>query len=153
MHTNELYHHGILGQKWGVRRYQNPDGTLTDAGKKRKKNADYWLTPSVKAGKDKAPISPAEKVTKGASQVIENASDIVGTVSKLKQNNMDLSSMSSKDLQDAINRMNLERQYRSLTEADTKRGYETATDILAVTGSLVGITAGVLGIIGAIKGK
>lgn len=30
-----LSHHGILGQKWGVRRYQNKDGTLTDAGKKR----------------------------------------------------------------------------------------------------------------------
>ena len=30
---SELYHHGIKGQKWGVRRYQNEDGTYTDAGK------------------------------------------------------------------------------------------------------------------------
>lgn len=31
----ELYHHGIKGQRWGVRRYQNPDGSLTPTGKKR----------------------------------------------------------------------------------------------------------------------
>lgn len=35
MENNELYHHGIKGQKWGVRRYRNEDGTLTEAGKKR----------------------------------------------------------------------------------------------------------------------
>ena len=32
---NELQHHGIKGQKWGVRRFQNPDGTLTSAGRDR----------------------------------------------------------------------------------------------------------------------
>lgn len=32
---NELYHYGVKGMKWGVRRYQNKDGTLTAAGKRR----------------------------------------------------------------------------------------------------------------------
>ena len=37
---SELCHHGIKGQKWGIRRFQNEDGTLTDAGKKRYLDSD-----------------------------------------------------------------------------------------------------------------
>lgn len=41
-----LAHHGILGQKWGVRRYQNPDGTLTEEGKRHK---SAYITANLKA--------------------------------------------------------------------------------------------------------
>lgn len=48
--SQELQHWGIKGQKWGIRRYQNPDGTLTEAGKKRYyyQNPDGSLTEAGK---------------------------------------------------------------------------------------------------------
>ena len=37
---DDIYHHGIKGQRWGVRRYQNKDGSLTPAGQKRLEKKD-----------------------------------------------------------------------------------------------------------------
>lgn len=91
---NELYHHGIKGQRWGIRRYQNKDGTLTEAGKLRaykqantiystlnadqKRHASYTDDPKVFMNKNDY-LSETEKVfvkkNKGKASSILNITD------------------------------------------------------------------------------
>ena len=46
--ADALCHYGVKGMKWGVRRYQNADGSLTDAGKKRIKESGSYMKPLYK---------------------------------------------------------------------------------------------------------
>lgn len=69
MIVNELTHHGIFGQKWGVRRFQNRDGTLTPKGEARRDKKDNkWA--ETKGEKIKAKTQQA--VNKDMNQFVKN---------------------------------------------------------------------------------
>lgn len=69
---NYLMHHGILGQKWGVRRYQNPDGSLTAAGRK---HYGYNLDVNDTSRKNVAKIRLGEAKRRLDYAKLHNASD------------------------------------------------------------------------------
>ena len=144
----ELYHYGIKGQKWGVRRFQNPDGTRTALGKKRERagiDKDKLFAQTIKGGKDKPNISPAEKLAKEAGNISNETGKIVKTAKKAKgiKNERESKMLSDQELRKRIERMNLEKQYENLIEEDYSRGHVTADDILSTVGSVVTIGASV----------
>lgn len=63
---NELYHHGVKGQKWGIRRYQYTDGSLTPAGKKRYSNSS---TSNIMSMKVKDAVNSAKTQITGKQYV------------------------------------------------------------------------------------
>ena len=68
MEKNYLVHFGIKGQRWGVRRFQNPDGTLTDRGKRYYKKADEKF---VKKKSDKIFKKASQQSTKEMKKFVK----------------------------------------------------------------------------------
>ena len=84
---NELYHHGIKGQKWGVRRYQNEDGTLTPEGKKRYGSftKEYKIAKSTQRVGYKDSYSRMQDYTKKSYTVREKAKELNELSDKLEK--------------------------------------------------------------------
>lgn len=95
---NELYHHGIKGMRWGVRRYQNPDGSRTALGKKRESSRN-------------------DKEKKARKADVKNRR-----------------TMSDVDLKKRIERMKLEKEYKTLVDEDTAPGKKYVFEILSAVG-------------------
>jgi len=160
MGYNQLYHHGVKGMKWGARRYQNKDGTLTAAGKRRaaRDMADLSKT-KQKAYTPNANKWAKEDLTR-SRKLVDETGNMTNKLQKINddsiknkpKNKMDLSQMTDKELRDQINRANLERQYNDMfAPQTTSRGREYVSKTLEVAGSALAVTSSALGIALAIK--
>ena len=126
MNNAELYHHGVKGQRWGIRRYQNKDGSLTALGRKRASRLE----------------SQYEKVTgkKIGTNPSESSTETTVRSSKPKS----ISEMSNAEIQAKIDRIRLETTLDSLTPKHVSAGEKfvnemknSATSILKDKGTKI----------------
>lgn len=76
---NELYHHGILGQKWGIRRFQNKDGSLTAAGRARYEGEVSKAKEGYKQAKKEAREANGGVLSDGAKKNIKRGAVVAGS--------------------------------------------------------------------------
>ena len=103
---NEIYHHGVPGQKWGIRRYQNKDGSLTPAGKKRADKLKAKYTELTGKRMRRNPTKTKESKSK----------------EEPKKEVKSYKDLTNEELTKLTNRMNLEKNY-----LDSVRNLEKAT--------------------------
>lgn len=112
MKNSQLYHHGILGMKWGVRRFQNKDGSLTSAGKRH-------LEQNSKAKQGNNKKKKGHTTNKGKS----------------------INELSDDELRKRINRLELEKRYEALSKKEQKAkmfdGKRFVTQVLENSGKVV----------------
>ena len=132
---NELYHHGIKGMKWGVRR--TPAQLGHDTG-----------------GVD---LQKAKKKVDAANTIVNETRNINNNVSKKqakkvqKKKMSEVKSMSDQELRERVNRLNMEQQYMRMSSEQMNVGRANVNSVLNNVGTVVNVASSALAIAVAIQ--
>lgn len=146
VYETELTHHGILGMRWGVRRYQNKDGTLTAKGKKRYNSEMEKLKQEEKVLKNKQrtqnklnkldakkqEIENLKRKVSGKDDETETAKTVTKSLEKPKPKK--ISEMTDEELINKINRLRLEKTLKELSPEELSRGEKFTNEVLMPAG-------------------
>ena len=127
MNNNYYYlsHHGINGQKWGIRRFQNEDGSLTAAGRAR-----YGISQTGRKKKAK----PIVDYSKLSDEERYNAKREAIRTGNVKEANANSYYYSNRDIQDVLDRYDMQRKVKSIAEKDVKTGKQKIEEVISYMG-------------------
>lgn len=111
-HETYLAHHGIKGQKWGIRRYQNPDGSLTAEGRKRKGLGDPRK--SLFSRKKKEEKTEAEKKEELKEYLRKHPKKLVKYSKELTR----------QEAEEVISNIQFDRRLRDIRQQEIDRGLD-----------------------------
>ena len=144
--SNYIKHHGIKGQKWGVRRYQNKDGSLTPAGNKRygsKENFNKQYPEDVKKAFNKAK-SGMNKAGNAVNKV-KDINDVMIKNANNERIKKDVSRMSDQELQRIVNRLNMEERYKQVMNSRAaEEGKNNVSKVLEYAGTALAVGVGAI---------
>lgn len=129
METYEIVHSGVKGMRWGVRRYQNKDGSLTAAGRKRygsSKEEAMKARAKAKAKAEKANAKAAKKAEKDSKKLMRKSAK----------------DMTDEELNKAIARAKLEQEYNRMHPEPVSRGKKVAQTLMKDVITPAAINAG-----------
>lgn len=134
---SELYHHGVLGMRWGVRR-NNSSGSSGEPSRLRRfaRNTNVNDVSSM--------INNTKTINNETSKIVKNKA--------VNNHKKTAEQMTNKELQDAITRMNLEKQFSTLSAERTTAGKISAMNVLDTVGTVLTIAGAAAGLYGTVKG-
>lgn len=119
MSKNYLAHHGIKGQKWGIRRYQNADGSLTSEGRKRRGlSADSGIQKLIDKRKEKS----AAKKEASAANRHENLKEYVRDHPKSLYRNR--REFSNQEINELVQTINMDQRLKDIHDAEVQRSWK-----------------------------